>query len=831
MAVPQSPSHGEANAALRAIPEEAGLLEMALQPEPRPKPELTGAPNVTGYEMINWLGSGSSGEVWLAEELETGRIAALKILHRHGIAGASEEVLQREIRMLATLVHPNLVAMHRAVTTDDGRQGLAMEWIDGWPLGEWLEMHPDLPLDRKLLLFRGMVRGVAYLHEHGVIHRDLKPANLIVDAQGVAKIVDFGLARLHREGTSKDTGGGSIGVAGTLHFMAPEQAANGDGARAMPVDVYALGLVLHRILTGAWLIPAEGTPTETLALVLDPPPLALHGTAKTLPRDLLAILRQALAPDPAHRYRHAGDLEADLDRFTAKLPVAARKQTFLYLTASLLRRQARRSLLAGCVVLAGLAASGAIYLRHRKVVERNEANLRYAYTLTSFSLGQLRDELRTVVTGDESHPQHAGGDLPGADDEAVPALPLNAAGELDLLYYQALLADLRSATSEGQARYGAALKSIRPALDLYSQLALEAPNDPKRLLDAARARLSFARMLERTGRLRVAGGEARKTLKQLDRLADWPGFDPAPLLPLRCDVLRLLAKEAHHVGDSVRAFELARDMQAAAESLPGGLLVRPENETMPRLALATHDLVNYALSAGPAQVAEARRDVERVTAICRAAHEQDPQSPPLIRGLAYCLNAQARLDLHEGRIEKVRPLLEEGETLLISEKSVVRLYSFPVTKELSYTATAWAGAVLDHPDPEVTNAALLAARRFTTFLQANGAGSEEIMIQRARLYLYESLIAARRQDREQAARAASRAVRLLRPRQLAAPDQLPLALLTAAALHQLRAHADASGSEWEEKHHGPQLNRLLQKLVERSAELSPAQQRELSLLK
>lgn len=552
---------------------EAGLLEMALEPGEGGKPAaVAGAPEVPGFEIIGRLGTGSSGEVWLADEPETGRIVALKILHRYGAAGASEEVLQREFRILAKLIHPNLVLLYHGIATSDGRQGLAMEWIDGWPLDEWLGRHPDLTLTEKLGLFHGIARGVAFLHDHGVIHRDLKPANVIVDARGVAKIVDFGLARLHREGTASGADGGSMGVSGTLHFMAPEQAANGRGSRAMPVDVYALGLILHRILTGEWLRSTEGTPAETLALVLNPPPLVLRGPGRHLPRDLQSILRQALAPDPARRYHHARDLEVDLDRFSARLPVAARRHTLFYLTTTLLRRQARRSAFAGGLVLAGLAAGGALYQRHRAVAERNEANLRHAYTLTSFTLGQLRDELRAAAPEEKTNPKAIGGDFPVAGAGASPRLPVDAAGELDLRYYHALLADLRSATSEGHARYEDALKSIRQALDLYSKLALEAPDDPKRLLDAARARLSFARLLDRAGRTESAGVHARKARRQLDRLANWPGFDPAPLPPLRCDVLRLLAKDARHAGDPVRACGLAREMMAAAGSLPSGLL-------------------------------------------------------------------------------------------------------------------------------------------------------------------------------------------------------------------------------------------------------------------
>ena len=212
---------------------------------------------------------------------------------------------------------------------------------------------------------------------------------------------------------------------------------------------------------------------------------------------------------------------------------------------------------------------------------------------------------------------------------------------------------------------GPALKSIQPALDLFSKLAQESPDDPKRLLDAAQARLSFARLLDRVGRTDEAGDQARKTLLQVDRLAAWPGFDPAPLAPLRCDALRLLAQQAHHAGDSAGAFKLSREMLAACEALPSGLLVRPENETMPRLALAASDLATYAMAAGPAWLPEAGREIEQVTAVCRAAHEREPKSAPLACGLAHCLHAAARISLHDGPGTDLQPLFEEAADLLL----------------------------------------------------------------------------------------------------------------------------------------------------------------------
>jgi hypothetical protein len=829
--LPDLACRGEAGAGQAPATWEAGLLEAALQPfDGSATAAVAGAPEVPGFEIISRLGAGASGEVWLAEELATGRTVALKILHRHGVAGTSEELLQREFRILSKLIHPNLVLLFRAITTTDGRQGLSMEWIDGWPLDEWLEQHPDLSLARKLELFRGMVRGVAFLHENGVIHRDLKPANVIVDAHGVAKIVDFGLARLHQEEGASGMDGGSIGVSGTLHFMAPEQAANGKGSRAMPVDVYALGLMLHRMLTGRWLRPCKGTPAETLAQVLQPPPLELGESESRLPRDLQSILRQALEPEPADRYHHARDLEEDLVRFAAKRPVTARKHTFLYLTATLLRRQARRSAVAAGLVLAGLTAGGLIYHRHRAVTERNEANLRSAYTLTSFTLRQLRDELRAATPENGGGPVESDDDLAGAAAGDDAPVPVDRTGELDLRYYQALLADLRAATSEGHARYPAALKSIQPALDLFSELSRESPDDPKRLLDAAQARLTFARLLGRTGRPDAAGEQARKSMVQLDRLATLPGFDPAPLPALRCDALRLLAQEAHHVGDSAGAVVLARAMMEISADLPSGLLVRPENEPMPRLALAASDLVTYAVAAGPEELPEAQREVGDAIDACRAAHERDPDSAPLAYGLAHALHAAARLSLHRGAVYDPGPPLEEAARLLIGKRSESKRSALGLVWDVSRTATRWAGEVQQHPDTALADHALDLAFKFTVHLRRSGIGHDDLVTQLGQLFVYKSRLACRRGERHKAGRPIYLALGLLRPLQLREPDRVPLALLTAATLVQARSLADLPETQWREED-AADLEGIFRQLDEKPEELTPDQRQELDSLR
>ena len=797
------------------------LFEMGLKP---PDGRL-GAPMVEGFEMVSRLGAGASSEVWLAEELESGRMVALKILCCHGRSGETPEYLEREVKMLARLIHPNLVILHRTIIAVDGRPGLVMEWIDGLPLDEWLETHPNLSLEEKLQLFGKIVHGVAFLHDHGVIHRDLKPANIIVNTQGEVKIVDFGLARLHQETQSAVSDGGSIGVSGTLHFMAPEQAANGKGSRAMPVDVYALGVLFYRILTGVWLRPPQSTASETLALVLDPPPLDLPGVSSQLPADVRWVLRQSLASDPARRYCHARDFEADLGRLAAKQPVSARKHTLIYLTTTFLRRQSRRSAVAAALVLAGLITGGAIFTENRRVAARNEENLRTAYSLTTQTLQQLRDELRMFARNGKPELPMTLFELNHTASD--PKLPVDAAGELDLRYYQALLAELRSANSESHGSYAPALASIQKALDAYCTLAKEAPDDPSRLRDATLARHGFARLLSRAGQWATAANETRKVQLQIDQLTVWPGFDAASLTPVRCDGLRILAEAAARNGRPEEAVAASGKMMDACAALPGGLLVRQENEAMPRLAVAASDLANHAISAGGDFAKAVMPRIDQSISTCRAALGHEPGNPTLTLGLAVCLHARARL---MDAIEDPLSFFREATILTTSLPATSNPDALPQVWTLSNTLTHWTDTHLTQRDPAVIAEALRLSHILTTHLRTQGDDRDEVMIQRGHLYLLECRNALRSGNRDYAATTVAMALTLLRSRQIRYPERPELAFLTIQALAEGQALADLAETGWTQKltkHYAE----LLPKVRAWKDNLTPQQQADLALLK
>jgi len=251
---------------------------------------------------------------------------------------------------------------------------------------------------------------------------------------------------------------------------------------------------------------------------------------------------------------------------------------------------------------------------------------------------------------------------------------------------------------------------------------------------------------------------------------------------------------------------------------------------MPRLALVASDLATYAIAAGPSSLPEARLKVIQATAVCREAHEREPESAALACGLAQCLHATARLARAGGLEVDLRPIFEEVAVLLVDTPSGARRSSLPVVWEISVTATEWAGSLQDHPDLAVVNAALNLAQKFTVHLRRRGHGNDEVIIQRSRIYLYQSRLDCRSQDRRSAARAIAFALAQLRHRQVREPEDCSLALLTAVALHHASSLADMSDVKWDDdcaRH----LDSLRKQLADKAAGLTPEQQRELASLK
>jgi tetratricopeptide (TPR) repeat protein/predicted Ser/Thr protein kinase len=261
------------------------------------------------YRILDALGEGGMGEVFLAEDTRLRRPVALKMLgSRTRQEAASCERLAREARVASLLNHPGIAVVYETGTLevdDERRAYIAMEYVAGESLKQRLQRGP-LEAEEVLELVLQLTDALEEAHAHGVVHRDIKPANVVLDGRRRAKLLDFGLASYTPTGDGDDTWSGPEAVlppgalAGTLAYMAPEQARGRRvDARA---DVFGLGALLYALLAGRPPFAGESAVDVLDSLLNDPPPPIEHRTgAPPLARALEAIARRMLAKDPGAR--------------------------------------------------------------------------------------------------------------------------------------------------------------------------------------------------------------------------------------------------------------------------------------------------------------------------------------------------------------------------------------------------------------------------------------------------------------------------------------------------------------------------------------------------
>jgi serine/threonine-protein kinase len=274
------------------------------------------------YLLKRRLGIGGMGEVYLAEHVRLRRLCALKLI-RPERAGDPRELrrFEREVQATANLTHPNTVRVFDYGHADDGTFFYAMEYLPGLNLEQLVEQTGPLPAERAIHLLRQVCGALQEAHAGGLIHRDIKPSNIIVGPYGgqsdMAKLLDFGLARVQqmRHDETRLTQEGDI--AGTPAFMSPEQAAGRPDLEARS-DIYSLGALAYFLLTGQ--PPFAGrSSVQVLAAHLYEPPAPLTNHRPDLSAELQAIVLRCLAKDPAERFSDIPGLEQAL----AKCPCAS----------------------------------------------------------------------------------------------------------------------------------------------------------------------------------------------------------------------------------------------------------------------------------------------------------------------------------------------------------------------------------------------------------------------------------------------------------------------------------------------------------------------------
>jgi serine/threonine-protein kinase len=346
------------------------------------------------YQLERQIGSGGMGSVWLAHRVdgELERAVALKLPHVSWVPGLNAR-LARERDILARLTHPNIARLYDAGTDERGRPYLALEYVEGVPIDAYVK---QLDLRQRLLLFKQVASAVAYAHIHLVVHRDLKPSNVLVDADGNAHLLDFGVAKLlsdEAEGLTQLTR--AAGRMLTPGYASPEQV------HGQPItvasDVYSLGVLLFEMLTGtrpfhvtgASLTELEAAATEEL------PPLAssrvtAKPTQRALRGDLDTILAKALRREPEARYRTVDGLIDDLDRHMNGEPVLARPASGWYRASRFVRRHRDYVALATSALIAVFIGTGFAVVQAKRATEqarRAEAQAERADAVRDFMIG------------------------------------------------------------------------------------------------------------------------------------------------------------------------------------------------------------------------------------------------------------------------------------------------------------------------------------------------------------------------------------------------------------------------------------------------------------
>lgn len=375
----------------------AGFLEDSPAPllplTESPAPEI--GQHIGPWLLLREVGEGGAGIVYAAARDDSSyhKLVALKLLRSDRDSREMVRRFRLERQVLASLDHVNIARMLDAGTAEGGRPYLVMEFVEGVPIDQWCQTR-SLTIEERLRLFLLVCDGVGYAHRNLVVHCDLKPANILVSSDGIPKLLDFGIAKLLRPELAPE---GAItrpfGRMLTPEYASPEQI-RGEPVKTT-VDVYSLGVLLYRLLTGHF--PYEfGSQSivdieKTICKVDARRPSTFD---RALAGDLDAILLKALRKEPHLRYHSVETFAADVKAHLDGLPVSAHRGTVTYLTKKFIRRH-RAVVLGTTAVVLALALSTGVAIYYARVANRR---FQQARELTQFVLFRFDDAIRSGET-------------------------------------------------------------------------------------------------------------------------------------------------------------------------------------------------------------------------------------------------------------------------------------------------------------------------------------------------------------------------------------------------------------------------------------------------
>jgi tetratricopeptide (TPR) repeat protein/tRNA A-37 threonylcarbamoyl transferase component Bud32 len=596
------------------------------------------------FELLSPVGSGAFGTVFKAHDPNLDRLVAVKVPRRGALLARREvDRFLREARSTAQLRHPGIVPLYE-VGEDDGLPYLVGEFVDGATLADRLA-EGELPFREAAELVARVADALEHAHRRGIVHRDVKPSNIMLRADGTPAVMDFGLAK-RSAGEATVTLDGQ--VLGTPAFMSPEQARGEGHSVDGRSDVYALGAILYRLLTGE--LPFRGTVRMVLHQVLHEEPRPPRGLNDKVPRDLETICLKALAKEPSRRYAAASDLAADLRLWLAGEPIRARPVGPVERAWRWCLREPRVAGLAAALALALLgAAAGSAWAAIR-------------FSDQASQLGQVA--LAEANAKEEALTQRAEADDQRRRAEARERVAIGAVKKFaDVLVENSDLRDredlrsLRQRLLEGPLTFFKALRDELQASDDTGAESLV------RLADAAHTHAHLTDDLTDKGRALQAHEEALAIWTPL--VERWPADDL-----YRSQMARLLVDIGNLRCDTGRpdlALIAYRRAVGLQERLTGDDPTDPERRSEWASSLAKQGGVERVLG----ETGPARRSLEKSLAIIEPLTRERPDDASYRHQLAGCLASLGALQVvmgspgeavrsYEQSLEIVGRLVEDG---------------------------------------------------------------------------------------------------------------------------------------------------------------------------
>jgi hypothetical protein len=484
------------------------------------------------YRIERELGRGGMGRVFLAEQqgADFTRQVALKVVNPGGAGPEVERRFREERRILASLEHPGIARFYDAGRSEDGTWFLALEYVEGEDFLSFLRRR-RLGLRSRIELFLQVLDAVDFAHRRLVVHRDLKPGNVLVDGEGRAKLLDFGISRILDTEDTEEPATRTELRALTPAYASPEQVR---GERVtIASDVYSLGVMFYEILAGRRPAPAAA-PMGTEPL---PPSRALRSSGdaadhdptagpvrwRELQGDLDAIALKALRSGPESRYRSAAAFADDLRRWLSGQAVEARRGGRRYRVAKFVARH-RVALAAAAAVVLALAGglSLAMVQRSRALAAQAQAEATVAdlHRLSQAMLFEIYDQVR-VLPGSLG----VSGTIVRRATEVLDRLSATAGDDPRLLRdlavgYEQLGAMFGTHPAIGRSlnRPRAAVEVLAQAVELRGRVAARADASFADRLAAAESHGTLARAQARAGDRRGAESSAREGIERLERL-------------------------------------------------------------------------------------------------------------------------------------------------------------------------------------------------------------------------------------------------------------------------------------------------------------------------